>query len=360
MPNVVSNHPEPMGINPADLDMVSRYIQQLFANKPSHVEQIHSGNSRVYKVSTTNQSWIVKLYPNKKTDPRDRLGTEYGALHFLWQNDLKNIPQPLYMSKRDNLGIYSYINGASPDLQTTKADHIEQAIAFLKRLKDLAKEPNSLKLPTASEACFSVQDYFTSIHKRVKRLDALQPQTPYHAKAKYFLSESFTPLLHKVTQTSHTWMQKHKIDVNKMLSQNAQTLSPSDFGFHNTIETETSELVFLDFEYFGWDDPAKMIVDFLHHPAMTLSPEQHVYFKEQMLTIFQSDIKLSARIDIAYLAFGLKWCLILLNEFLPDILKRRVQANDTYSLDERLNRQLQKVQDKYHDITTHYTLIANA
>jgi len=30
-------------------------------------------------------------------------------------------------------------------------------------------------------------------------------------------------------------------------------------------------IIFLDFEYFGWDDPAKMIVDFLLHPAMNLS-----------------------------------------------------------------------------------------
>ena len=36
-----------------------------------------------------------------------------------------------------------------------------------------------------------------------------------------------------------------------------RTLSPSDFGFHNALRTPAGTMVFLDFEYFGWDDPAK-------------------------------------------------------------------------------------------------------
>ena len=42
-------------------------------------------------------------------------------------------------------------------------------------------------------------------------------------------------------------------------------LSPSDFGFHNALlrgrpgVPGARDWVFLDFEYFGWDDPAKTV-----------------------------------------------------------------------------------------------------
>ena len=50
-----------------------------------------------------------------------------------------------------------------------------------------------------------------------------------------------------------------------------QVLSPSDFGFHNAILKESGDLVFLDFEYFGRDDPVKLMADFIWHPGMKLS-----------------------------------------------------------------------------------------
>ena len=40
-----------------------------------------------------------------------------------------------------------------------------------------------------------------------------------------------------------------------------RTLSPSDFGFHNALKRSDGRIVFLDFEYFGWDDPAKMTAE---------------------------------------------------------------------------------------------------
>ena len=46
-------------------------------------------------------------------------------------------------------------------------------------------------------------------------------------------------------------------------------LSPSDFGFHNTIKSK--KLYFIDFEYFGLDDPVKLVIDFILHPGMKLN-----------------------------------------------------------------------------------------
>ena len=45
-------------------------------------------------------------------------------------------------------------------------------------------------------------------------------------------------------------------------------LSPGDFGFHNALARPSGEICFLDFEYAGWDDPAKMIANFFCMPEL--------------------------------------------------------------------------------------------
>ena len=52
------------------------------------------------------------------------------------------------------------------------------------------------------------------------------------------------------------------------LGPRARCLSPSDFGFHNAIRRASGELCFIDFEYAGQDDPAKMACDFLCQPEV--------------------------------------------------------------------------------------------
>ena len=102
-----------------------------------------------------------------------------------------------------------------------------------------------------------------------------------------------------------------------------RTLSPSDFGFHNALRRSDGTIVFLDFEYFGWDDPAKTISDFLLHPAQNLDPSLKDHFLKKMLNSFSKSPFLQERLSVFYPLYALKWCLILLNEFLVSELQRR-------------------------------------
>src|SRR5439155_8394299 len=102
-----------------------------------------------------------------------------------------------------------------------------------------------------------------------------------------------------------------------------RTLSHSDFGFHNGLRQPDGRIIFLDFEYFGWDDPAKMIADFLLHPAMDLSAQAKKNFACALFQRFADWPGLVPRVESVYPLFGLKWCLIFLNEFLPAPLARR-------------------------------------
>ena len=93
-------------------------------------------------------------------------------------------------------------------------------------------------------------------------------------------------------------------------------MSPSDFGFHNALRTIDGSLIWLDFEYFGWDDPVKLISDFLWHPGFELSGQQQENWKRGCFDIFKQDPELQNRFDRCFPMYGLRWSLILLNSFL--------------------------------------------
>ena len=98
----------------------------------------------------------------------------------------------------------------------------------------------------------------------------------------------------------------------------ARTLSPSDFGFHNAIRRAGGGLAFVDFEYFGWDDPAKTIADYLLHPAMALGDALKRRFADQVQAAF-GELPGSPRARAWCIhGLGLKWALILVNDFLPE------------------------------------------
>ena len=108
------------------------------------------------------------------------------------------------------------------------------------------------------------------------------------------------------------------------------TLSPSDFGFHNIIKKDNKYLCFIDFEYFGYDDPVKLISDFYYHPGMNLNSIQKKHWLKQTFEIFDEEVFLRA--NLCKPLYGLIWCLIILNDFRPEILERRMSATTENNL----------------------------
>ena len=123
------------------------------------------------------------------------------------------------------------------------------------------------------------------------------------------------------------WCQKHWPNgqpYDGILPKKDRILSPSDFGFHNSLREPDGRIIFLDLEYFGWDDPAKLIVDFILHPAMNLSTELKNDWIEGTKILFGSETM--DRAKVMWPLLGLCWCIILLNVYRSDIWLRRTQA----------------------------------
>ncbi len=99
-------------------------------------------------------------------------------------------------------------------------------------------------------------------------------------------------------------------------------------------------MAFLDFEYFGWDDPVKLTADIMLHPGRKLRPPLQQHFRRAALGVYGGDQNFALRLNAFYPLFGLRWVLILLNEFIPDRWRRRVLAGATESWAEAKARQL--------------------
>jgi hypothetical protein len=277
-------------------------------------------NSKVYHVIGPSQEYAVKFYFQHPSDLRDRLGVEFKSFSFLSQQGLQMVPRPLALSRENNCAFYEFIKGTAPGPDISQKD-IDRAVDFLEALKELSLKAKSLNFSPASEAFFSTGDIINSLRARLKRFNF--EEAPEYLALREYLQNEFLPLLEAVEEWSKKKLTDHGIMWEKELLEQYRTLSPSDFGFHNAIRTSTGGIVFLDFEYFGWDDPAKLVSDFLWHPAMNMPEDLKVYFTRRMSTVFGQDPDFKVRLKSVFPLFGLKWCLIFLNEFVVSDAQRR-------------------------------------
>lgn len=283
-------------------------------------------NSQVYRVECVEpirvRRYVAKQYYSTPDDPRDRLRTEYRALQFLRAHGIANVPAPVAIDPVARCAIYEHINGERAMSQPISPDDVRQAIDFMIALQPLSQAEDARELADASEACFSVAAIFRSLDTRLVTLRRVPEQTPGGAALKRFLDQRFEPLRAAIASWCDAALRDRPV-LAEELPERERILSPSDFGFHNALRPVDGRLVFVDFEYFGWDDPAKMIVDFLHHPGMDLAAGLKRQFAEGIIDGFPAHVLLANRVRLVYPLFGLKWCLILLNEFVPQYLRRR-------------------------------------
>lgn len=327
------------------LDRVAR----LAGGTPQSLSALGGGrNSQVFRLDMADgRALALKAYFRQAGDSRDRLGTEFGALTFLWEQGLRCVPQPLAFDAEAGLGLYEFIDGFQQKVPSD-AD-VDEAWRLLVTLKTLATLPSAQHLPTASEAHFSLQAVAEHIETRLDRLRAVDPTLAGDSGLNTFLDRELVPAWRTLLDDCRQGCHRSGISFEQPLPQAQRTLSPSDFGFHNALKRPEG-MVFLDFEYFGWDDPAKMLADFLLHPGMELPLGQRQRFAAGLLEHLDLE-NLASRTRLCFPLFGIKWCLILLNEFLKGPLDRRIFADASdRSTEDRQAQQLGKARQKLRQL----------
>ena len=289
------------------------------------------GNSQVYKVTSIDGGqYVLKMYPDRSFDGRPRMKTEFNAIRFLRTNGIVDVPDEVSKDDDLNLGLYSWVDGKLIDAP----DHMDlsKAVEFVRKLYKVSNISQYPSHELATEACLSAMELVNQIETRFKRLQSVSMNNPILSE---FMNQIFTPVwLDLKKDLARTWPASSR---EKDLDQKYRILSPSDFGFHNVLK-EGGKITFIDFEYFGWDDPVKLTVDFLWHPAIDLDTEIAIEWERAMADIFADDPDFINRLNAARPLYGMRWAMIMLNEFLPGFAERRRNAMYADSYDEETSQ----------------------
>lgn len=286
----------------------------------SVVSKQSGGNSVVYGVSADDKLYAVKLYPPYTPGGRDRLASELAVYQFFLQQQVSMVPQLRAYCEQKRWLIIDWIDGIH--LETYTPGHIQQALDFIQLTANLSQTQAAAVLPQAAEPCLSLQGLIAQIQQRLKRLLNQSDDKSLHI----FLLNEFKTAFSELHKRAIQGYKTLGLPVDCALSEDNWALIPADFGFHNILCTSAGQFYFFDFDYFGWDDPVKLLSDILWHPKMTLTDGQKKQFIAGFSTIFSSDALFSQRFDYHFPLFGLRWVLILLNEFIAEFWQNRQHA----------------------------------
>jgi hypothetical protein len=301
------------------------------------------GNAGVHRLVLEDNSAVkLKIYP--VDSHHDRLFSEFIATRGLSDLGFQCVSKPLADDLELGVGIYEWIDGdrvINPNQQDLRS-----SLSFLSKLHMIRNSKQFKDAPLASASCFSGRN----IENQMKhRLDDFEASRMQYSELDKFLGVAFIPIMEDlINRAQNNWPGNGGFE--NPIPKTQQTLSPSDFGFHNALRRPDGSLVFIDFEYFGWDDPVKLMSDFSFHPGMTLSNEQKSFWLNDALKIYGED--LHERLNVCRPLYGLIWCLIFLNDFRPEIWQRRLLSDDSRHArkQEILNGQLAKARTLLQDI----------
>ena len=305
-------------------------------------------NSGVWRVRSDDRSYALKQYP-QPDGTRDRASIEFGALRFLAGHAIEAVPRALAVDPIQGYALLEWIDG-EPVAAPSEAD-IRSAADFLGAVHALRNTSDAAMQPQAAEACLSGAEIVEQIERRLARLVEVQPVEPTLGK---FLEETVRPLLIEITAWARTGYDAANLSFVEPSDASRQTLCPSDFGFHNAMRRSSGELVFIDFDYFGWDDPVKLIADILLHPGMLIREPLKRQFATSAIGIYRTDETFPVRLPLLYPLFAVRWCMILLNEFLPERWVNRVKAGEQADWASAKQRQLDRAREWMHSLAANF------
>jgi len=263
-------------------------------------------NSRIYRVETSAGPFALKSYPMRLNDTRSRAEVEWRTLRFLTDRGVTSVPAPIARDEAGQFMLMEWIDGAS--ITAHQPGDVDEAASFICRVFELSSDAEAAEFPLASEACLSIGSIVEQIEDRL-------PQLRSELALETFLATRFMPALAGAKGIVQPQLQQ-----NAELEQRLRRLIPADFGFHNVVRQGDGGLRYVDFEYFGWDDPVKLTADFLLHPAMQLSADDNRNFFLRMRAGLSDDADFEKRLMRHLPLFALRWVLILFNPWRRDRL----------------------------------------
>lgn len=288
---------------------------------PNTLERLRGGiNNQVFRCGDGAQKWVIKGYAPAHPGQRDRMQAEQQFLQFAREVATGFTPALIHTDSDrrcvvlENLEGNTFSEGVPPP-----AEAVEAAVRFihlLNRDRRLARE--SLMID-AAEGFLSLRQHLANVQERLEGMSCEHVESSTKPVAEALLQKIRREVAEVEQQTNRVI---EKGMVRDAIHPGQRCVSPSDFGFHNAIRTGTG-IRFIDFEFAGWDDPAKATLDFLLQPRVPV-----VGYGSPLLSAWQPERQHSIHARCKHLApiLRLKWLCILLAVLNPDRLKQMLSV----------------------------------
>lgn len=302
-------------------------------------------NNRVYLCGDDDKQAIVKLFSACDPSKPDRFKAETEFLAYSAICAEEYVPRIVHVDPVKRLLVLEYLKGSRySETLTPTAPDIQRAADYLKRLcldTDLAKEHISQQ---AAEGFLSLSGHLENVSTRVAEMATAHAPQDLQGQALDLigvLKERFARVEQETRKQIESGQIEDRIHVELLCP------SPSDFGFHNAMACSQGP-VFYDFEFSGWDDPAKTVADFFLQPRIPISTQYMCLFEESVASIMPLDV-LRTRIKHLGPILHLKWATIILAVLRPKRLKSLLDVNPAQSegtlIQDRLDTATRYLQD---------------
>jgi hypothetical protein len=307
------------------------------------------GNNKTWRVDSDSGSFLAKRYFRHTEDLRDRLTAEFEFARYAQSCAPDAVAKAVYTEPSTGFSFFEFLNGNPILVGEVGEKEIYSAANFFAALNKKEMRIDATHLQFASEACFSIIEHLSLVRNRIDILSKSVNQEQIEDRTDIF---SFVIKLSNYWQKLESYVvdqsKLENISIDSPLPQEDRCLSPSDFGFHNSLRSKSESIRFFDFEYAGWDDTAKMIGDFFAQLAVPVPEKYFDTFVDIALSNFTNKQELIRRAKLLRPVYQAKWCCIALNVFLPVNLARRKFAKP--DLDEVALKvlQLRKAKSLFH------------
>lgn len=275
-------------------------------------------NNSVYRLQLGDKARLLKISTQKHDDPRDRFGAEKEFYDCFEERQIDSVPKRYAFHPSLRVALYEWADGAPVGANAGNRE-LEAALELLSEVRRRVP-PGATRV--ASEACFALSDHVELIERRIAKL---QSDLERRQAAAAFVADELVPIWRDVQERLSGLP-----EADFASSSGRRLFSPGDFGFHNALRKADDRLVFFDFEYCGWDDPAKTVADIFLQPESPVDFRHWNSFCERIGERLELGQSFGGRAVALRPLFAVKWACILLNaliknpETAPDTEERQV------------------------------------
>lgn len=246
-------------------EFAKHWAKELGSSEKSLVQLQGGINNRVFRCGEAHNQWVIKGYSPLELNQRDRMQAEVDFLRYSAKVAPNFTPELIHSDPELRCVVLEHLDGKPfPGGVTPPEEAVNTAVEFFRRLNAETEAAKRSIHMDAAEGFLSLTEHLDNVHFRLGGMEC--NHLPAEAKPE---AERLLAILRSEIERVReiTFSQIASGEIVDAISPDSRCVSPSDFGFHNAIQTCTG-VRFFDFEFAGWDDPAKSQIDFYLQPKV--------------------------------------------------------------------------------------------